>query len=325
MAGKSGTSERRCRLWIGGAVALALLAACEPLGRPTGKTADAAIAASPLDAQEATTRIVEHDVEAPEIFHRKAPGLWDGRPSLGGVWVAHPDVKDPERVIIRNEANGKFVIGALFRRERDMPGPAFQISSDAAAALGVLPGKPVPLSVTALRRKKVALPEKGDKTGPATPLARAEAAIADAEGSGTRRDGRPPARPPLSEAKGKANPPKPPAPARSGTAARQGATRTGAGTTTGKLPGPATPLPARSADLARPYVQVGIFSIEANAKRTARLLEAEGIVPLVKAQESRGRRFWRVLVGPATNGRELKILLGKVRKAGFLDAYPVSR
>ena len=62
-------------------------------------------------------------------------GLWDGRPSLGGVWVAHPDVTEPERVIIRNEANGKFVIGALFRRERELPGPKLQMSSDAAAAL----------------------------------------------------------------------------------------------------------------------------------------------------------------------------------------------
>ena len=81
-------------------------------------------------------------------------GLWDGRPSLGGVWVAHPDVNEPERVIIRNAANSKFVIGALFRRERENPGPAFQVSSDAAAALGMLAGAPAQLNVTALRREE---------------------------------------------------------------------------------------------------------------------------------------------------------------------------
>ena len=89
-------------------------------------------------------------------FQSPKHGLWDGRPSLGGVWVAHPDVTDPERVIIRNQANGKFVIGALFRRERDNPGPRLQVSSDAAAALEMLAGAPSTLNVTALRREEVA-------------------------------------------------------------------------------------------------------------------------------------------------------------------------
>ena len=83
-----------------------------------------------------STRLVDRDVEAPEVFQVTGQGLWDGRPSLGGVWVATPDAKDPERVLIRNTANGKFVIGALFKRERENPGPPIQISSDAAAALG---------------------------------------------------------------------------------------------------------------------------------------------------------------------------------------------
>ncbi len=320
MADKSGTSSRRYRLWIGGAAALLLLSACEPLGGASGKPADEPVTAPPIDAQGPATRIVERDVEAPEIFHKKAPGLWDGRPSLGGVWVAHPDVKAPERVLIRNETNGKFVIGALFRRERDMPGPAFQISSDAAAALGVLPGKPVPLSVTALRRKTITLPETGGKTGPVASPAKAGAASAEAGKSGPPRDGRPPARPASSGTADKTGRPVKAAEP-TGAAARAAGSRAEASAAGSTV----KPGAARSAALARPYVQVGIFSIEANAKRTARLLEAEGIVPIVKAQESRGRRFWRVLVGPATNARELKILLGKVRKAGFLDAYPVSR
>jgi hypothetical protein len=34
--------------------------------------------------------LAERDVEAPEVFDVTDAGLWDGRPSLGGVWVAHP-------------------------------------------------------------------------------------------------------------------------------------------------------------------------------------------------------------------------------------------
>ena len=76
------------------------------------------------------------------------------RPSLGGVWVAHADATDPERVIIRNTETGRFVIGALFRRERENPGPPVQISSDAAAALDILAGAPTTVQVIALRREE---------------------------------------------------------------------------------------------------------------------------------------------------------------------------
>ena len=107
------------------------------------------------EASGQSTQLIERDVEAPEVFEVTEAGLWDGRPSLGGVWVAHADVTEPERVIIRNSSNGKFVIGALFRREREIPGPRIQASSDAAAALGMLAGAPVELHVTALRRETV--------------------------------------------------------------------------------------------------------------------------------------------------------------------------
>ncbi|MBD3788683.1 MAG: SPOR domain-containing protein, partial [Sphingomonadales bacterium] len=131
------------------------LAACQEganpfKSAPKGETAEGAEAPAPASS----ARIVERDVEAPEVFSVEEAGLWDGRPSLGGVWVAHPSVKDPERVIIRNPANGKFVIGALFRRERENPGPKLQISSDAAAALDILAGAPSKLSVVALRREE---------------------------------------------------------------------------------------------------------------------------------------------------------------------------
>ena len=90
--------------------------------------------------------------EAPETFSVAEPALWDGRPSLGGVWVAHPDVNDPERVVIRDPATGRSTTGALFRRERATPGPQLQVSSEAAEALGLVAGQPTVLEVVALAR-----------------------------------------------------------------------------------------------------------------------------------------------------------------------------
>lgn len=127
------------------AVAAIALAACDEEGS-SGTFAATDGLTSPRSAE-----IVERDVEAPDIFQVTEAALWDGRPSLGGVWVAHPDVDEPQRVLIYNISNDRFVTGALFRREREYPGPRIQVSSDAAAQLGMLAGAPVPLKVTALR------------------------------------------------------------------------------------------------------------------------------------------------------------------------------
>lgn len=103
-------------------------------------------------------------------FHAAERAVWDGQPSLGGVWVASPTVQDPARVILRNPANGKSVVGALFRREQIKPGPALQISADAAAALGIRAGKATPITVTALRGAEPATDDaiaETPKPGPA--------------------------------------------------------------------------------------------------------------------------------------------------------------
>ncbi|MDJ1007700.1 MAG: SPOR domain-containing protein [Paracoccaceae bacterium] len=229
----------------------------------------------------------ERDVEAPEVFQTSETGLWDGRPSLGGVWVAHPDVTDPERVIIVNEANGQSVIGALFRRERENPGPRIQVSSDAATELGLLAGQPVPLTVTALRREVVeapvaaALPEAEPIETAALdddPLAAAAAAIDEAEGTG-------PAIQPAASA----------------------------------------PVAAAApSSLERPFIQIGIFSVEANANNTGASLRNAGIVPTILRQESQGKVFWRVIVGPATSAAERAEVLASVKSLGFTDAYFVT-
>lgn len=266
------------------------------------------------------TRLVERDVEAPEVFEATAEGLWDGRPSLGGVWVAHPDVTDPERVIIRNDENGRFVIGALFRRERDNPGPDLQLSSDAAEAIGVLAGDPTMLNVTALRREEVSetpevAPEEGalalDADAPDVTDAEAIAATAAAANITASSLDNPPfggaddtivvaaaaidAATPRAEA----------APA----AARSAAP---------------TPAPSTSA-LDRAYVQIGIFSIQENANNTGQALRSVGLEPTIYDQSTNGRQFWRVVVGPADTEETRDAILSNVRDLGFDDAFFVSR
>jgi rare lipoprotein A len=133
---------------------LAILAGCEGgAGGPGGQSGDA-VAGADGPATPRARRGGSQDVDAPDVFSATDEGLWDGRPSLGGIWVASPDATTPERVRITNPETGKSVNGALFRRERDNPGPKLQLSSEAATALGMLAGAPATLTVVALRRQE---------------------------------------------------------------------------------------------------------------------------------------------------------------------------
>jgi len=302
---KQGTQAGLSRLVLVGA-AIAVLAGCDESGKFSLKPDSAGQAsAQGATASRASVKLVERDVEAPDVFQVTDMGLWDGRPSLGGVWVAHPDVKEPERVIIRSTSDSKFVIGALFRRERDVPGPALQVSSDAAAALGMLAGAPVQLNVTALRREEAqeaapeadAVPDEAmTLAAPADieataldPVAGAAAAIdaADVEQA----------------AAGEVSPVASPAPVARPAAA---------------------PAPARSSSLDKPYIQIGIFSVEENARNTATAMRQAGMVPTVLEQNTQGKAFWRVIVGPATTASERTTLLNKIKGIGFDDAYAVT-
>ena len=280
-------------------MALGLLAACNESGqfvamqafKPNTQTDGTPDPTAPI-------KTVERDVEAPDVFSANEAGLWDGRPSLGGVWVAHPDVTDPERVIIRNATNDKFVVGALFRRERDIPGPRLQISSDAAEALGLLAGAPAQLNVTALRKEEVSVEPEVEPleaeavagpsevtTQPIDPIQSAAAAI-DAPSPGIQ-------------------------PAQSATAAPTPVAAT-------------APVRAAASSLSKPFIQIGIFSVEANATRTAKQMRSAGIIPTVKTFERDGKPFWRVVVGPAATSGERSDLLAKIKTEGFTDAYAVT-
>lgn len=276
------TAKVRAMVFLGCA---GLLAACEGGNLPgflQGKGSDGA-----ATAQTGATRLVERDVEAPDVFQKSESGLWDGRPSLGGVWVAHPDVTDPERTIIRNESNGKFVIGALFRRERDVPGPRFQVSSDAAEALGMLAGQPADLNVTALRREEVADTPAGGGALPA-PDAVAQTTLDD--------------------------------PIAAATAALDAAE----GVTTATPPAARPSTSAGAGGLTKPYIQIGIFSVEKNARNTANTMREAGMNVAIKPGTTAGKQFWRVVVGPAATAAERSDLLNAIKGLGFTDAYYVT-
>lgn len=262
--------------------------ACVGGGNPFARKDSAETGTTPV---QKSTRLVDRDTEAPEVFQTTDTALWDGRPSLGGVWVASPDAKDPERVIIRNTANGKFVIGALFRRESLNPGPKLQISSDTAAALGILAGQPTEVNVTALRREEA--PVETDATKPildssetvetATldPIAGAAAAIDRAEATA-----------PAAASPGTTAPATPPAAAK-----------------------PAAPAPAATGST----IQIGIFSVEANARRAVDALTKAGLPGDIRREETKGKILWSV------TSRGDAAALTKVKGLGFPDAYFLKR
>ncbi|WP_323775582.1 SPOR domain-containing protein [Leisingera sp.] len=293
------------------AVGLLLMAGCE--GGPTLAFLQPKAEAGGEIQASSSTKLVERDVEAPEVFQVTEAGLWDGRPSIGGVWVAHPDTKDPERVIIRNNANGQFVIGALFRREREIPGPRLQVSSDAAAALGMLAGAPAELNVTALRREEVSNEIPAEDQTAERPAAEAEAAQVMASAAGQEISATP--LDPIAGAAAAIDAPGPVPAARAVPAQSAPAQAE---------PAAAPAAKAQKSALEKPYIQIGIFSVEANAKRTANMMRSAGMVPVVREQALSGKAFWRVLVGPAQNKTERSQLLKSVKETGFADAYAVT-
>lgn len=278
------SSTVRCLLAV--IVASGFLTACQE--GSGGLLTASSTKPTPAVTTATSVKLVDRDVEAPQIFQTTDLALWDGRPSLGGVWVASPDAKDPERVILRNPANGKFVIGALFRREIDNPGPKLQISSDAASALGLLAGEPGKITVTALRREEAAPVTDAKKPN----LDSAETLAAETLA------------PPQSAADVFAAKPAPIVPAAVSPVQEQ------------SIPaGTLKPVAAKPATSSGSTIQIGIFSVEANAKRAAASLKSAGIPADIRPETSQGKPFWSV----TTRGDAAA--LGKVKKAGFKDAY----
>ena len=259
------TKQKTGTKWAACGMLIALLAGCAGLDLDEDTS---------NDAPSTVTNLVERDVEAPDVVNISEAGLWDGRPSLGGIWVAHPDAKDPEKVIIRNPQNGKFVIGALFRREREFSGPSLQLSSDAADALGILAGQPTKVSVVALRRQSV-------------PVETPEAVKAENQVIEESLD-------PIQQ------------------------------TAEAAIAAADTPTPKpKPSSLRKPYLQIGIFGVEANARGAVSSMSAKGLSASMSKLTLYNKPFWRVIVGPAATSTEMSAMRKTVTAAGFADAYAV--
>ena len=87
---------------------------------------------------------------------------------------------------------------------------------------------------------------------------------------------------------------------------------------------PQPSAPTAASKLSKPFIQLGIFSVEQNANNTAEAMRVAGMVPTVKKSNGSGKPFWRVLVGPAQTSAERSGLLKKIKASGFTDAYAVS-
>lgn len=297
-----GITRKRVTALTTGFLALSILSACDESGQFNlaerlnlkGQDSDAS------EAGVTSDKTVEEDVEAPQVFSVTEEGLWDGRPSLGGVWVAHPDVDQPHRVMIRNTGNEKTVIGALFRKEQDLPGPRLQVSSDAAAELSLVAGTPQELQVIALQRKEV------PAEVPDTDVDGEDATLLPSDVTETALD-------PVSFADRTI----------AASAAMQfsdSTTRQRAAVASGGL---ATDLP-----VAKRYIQVGSFGSQDTANRAARQLRTAGMPPAIRAGEAGGQTGetsrWRVIVGPVRSASERSAFLDRIKGEGFTDAFPVT-
>lgn len=260
------------------------LAGCENAGFP-GLSGN-----NPNTSNDSVT-LKEREVEAPEVFQATDLGGWDGRQTLGGVWVAHPNVTAPEKAIIRDVETGKFVIGTVFSKDGAVGGPTFQMSSDAASALGHPIGATRNINVTALRREQVQVEPAANTSVRPTP---APLGVESIGGVATT-----------------------PLPSTTPGGAIKPVARP-----TSSAPQIATPV---ASNLAKPFVQLGIFSIQGNATSTANLMSSMGLRASVLKESISGKTFWRVIAGPAQNQAELANILAKVKSQGFSDAYPVAR
>ena len=89
--------------------------------------------------------------EKPKILDISATVIWDGSQTLGGNWVSHPNIKSPERVLIKNTTNGKSVVGAVFQQTKNLNEGLAAISSDAAKALNISKNDDTKLQLVAIK------------------------------------------------------------------------------------------------------------------------------------------------------------------------------
>ncbi|MEM7242063.1 MAG: SPOR domain-containing protein [Pseudomonadota bacterium] len=253
-------------------------------------------------ATKATGKAAE--VAAPEVFSRTDRAVWDGRPTLGGLWIAHPNANTPARATITNVASGKSTTGALWSKTPGIPGPPFTVSSDLAVALGMQAGTPVEIRVVALKKVVEATPEaESDAKSEELPevAATEETSGNSAATAKTEAVEETPKRQPFRLF---------------GTRKEKNAEQV------------ATPQEDKTVEAAPALsgsgraAQVGLFSDKANADRVAATLSQKGLgAKIISGKSNAGKSFWRVVTGPAKDTSAEAKLLADVKALGFPDAF----
>ena len=190
--------------------------------------------------------------EKPEILDISSSVIWNGDQTLGGNWISHPDVANPERVLIKNISNGKSIVGAVFQQTKKMKTGSALISSDAAKALDIAQNEKTKVQIVAVRAPEIANPSKIISQSNTTNNASLEVIAS------------------------------------------------------------------------KPFIQVGIFGFQNNAKKTKDQMLNLNLPVNILDFQIKGKPYWRVVVGPASTSDSRKIMLKTIKSAGFTDAYFVS-
>ena len=82
--------------------------------------------------------------------------------------------------------------------------------------------------------------------------------------------------------------------------------------------------PPNKIDLAKPFIQVGIFGVKNNADKTKNKMVDLNLPVTVFNFEIKGKQYWRVVAGPANSSDVRSKMLQTIQTAGFRDAYFVS-
>ncbi|MFT6773176.1 MAG: hypothetical protein ACJA1L_000884, partial [Paracoccaceae bacterium] len=75
------------------------------------------------------------------VFFAEAATLWDGLPSMGGAWIAHPAADPGLMVEALNLETGRSLRAPALRLAERAGHPPIQLSAEAALALGMSPGR----------------------------------------------------------------------------------------------------------------------------------------------------------------------------------------
>lgn len=270
---------------------------------------------SEFPGDDIVVETIETDVIAPEAFSITDKGLWDGRPTFGGVWIAYPNIETPERVRITNAETDKTVIAALYRRERDFAGPQIEMSADAAAALGMVAGTPAELNIVALRRVEVEVEStRSSVPQPMTVPLRRPGSVLTPDVANTL----------VVEAPGTIAPPAPEVPT------PPDATITPTVEETALPPvevatepeAPAAPVSA-PADPSQMFVQVATMESTRRANDLVTKLETAGLSAEIRESKSGDKTLYRIIAGPVTSPEGLEIMLSTVQQLGYKDAIPL--